>query len=66
VLLRDDRAAPADRGAHYSPGIAADRMLLAMEPFERLPKARDGDQSGFGLGPAVCKAVAEGHDGELI
>ena len=48
------------------PGIAADKMLLAMEPFERLTKAREADQPGFGLGLAVCKAVAAGHDGELI
>lgn len=48
------------------PGIPTDQMKLAMEPFERLTKAREGDHSGFGLGLAVSKAIAEGHDGELI
>jgi signal transduction histidine kinase len=48
------------------PGIPPDQMSLAMEPFERLTKARNNDQSGFGLGLAVSKAVAEGHEGRLI
>lgn len=48
------------------PGIPVEQMKLATEPFERLSKAREGDQGGFGLGLAVCKAVAEGHDGALI
>jgi signal transduction histidine kinase len=48
------------------PGIPADQMMLAIEPFARLTRARDGDRSGFGLGLAVAKAVAEGHEGMLI
>jgi len=48
------------------PGIPDEQMKLATEPFERLTRAREGDQSGFGMGLAVCKAIAEGHEGELI
>jgi signal transduction histidine kinase len=52
--------------ADTGPGIPVDKIALALEPFERLSKAREGDQGGFGLGLAVVKAIAEGHDGELI
>lgn len=48
------------------PGIPEDRLQLAMEPFERLSKARAGDHGGFGLGLAIVKAIAEGHEGQLI
>jgi signal transduction histidine kinase len=48
------------------PGIPPDKIALAVEPFERLSKARESNDGGFGLGLAVAKAVAEGHDGELI
>jgi signal transduction histidine kinase len=52
--------------ADAGPGIPADKVALALEPFERLSTARESNQGGFGLGLAVAKAVAEGHDGELI
>jgi signal transduction histidine kinase len=48
------------------PGIPADKVELAVQPFERLSKARESNQSGFGLGLAVAKAIAQGHEGELI
>jgi len=52
--------------ADTGPGIPADKMQLALEPFERLPEARQSEQTGFGLGLTVARAIAEGHDGELI
>ena len=48
------------------PGIPPEKLQRAMEPFERLSKAREGDHSGFGLGLAIVKAIAEGHEGQLI
>jgi signal transduction histidine kinase len=50
----------------YGPGIAVDKLQLAMEPFERLSQAREDGRSGFGLGLAIVKAIAEGHEGQLI
>ena len=47
-------------------GIAAEQRALALEPFVRLSAARSSDDSGFGLGLAVAKAIAEGHGGELL
>lgn len=47
------------------PGIPEDQLRLATEPFERLSRARDGDHGGFGLGLAIARAIAEGHDGQL-
>lgn len=48
------------------PGIPEDKLQLATEPFERLSKARAGNHGGFGLGLAIAKAIAEGHEGQLI
>jgi len=48
------------------PGIPADQMELALEPFERLSEARESSRGGFGLGLAIAKAISEGHDGKLI
>lgn len=47
------------------PGIPEESLRLATEPFERLSKARDSD-GGFGLGLAIAKAIAEGHEGQLV
>jgi signal transduction histidine kinase len=48
------------------PGIPEQKMEIAARPFERLSKARESDQGGFGLGLSIVEAVARGHDGELL
>jgi signal transduction histidine kinase len=53
--------AVADEG----PGIPEDERRRAIEPFERLSTARDTDSGGFGLGLAIVRAIAEGHEGGL-
>ena len=53
--------AVADEG----PGIPEDERRRAMEPFERLSTARESDTGGFGLGLAIVRAIAEGHEGSL-
>jgi signal transduction histidine kinase len=53
--------AVADEG----PGIPQDERRRAIEPFERLSTARETGSGGFGLGLAIVRAIAEGHEGEL-
>jgi signal transduction histidine kinase len=53
--------AVADEG----PGIPEDQRRRAIEPFERLSTARETDSGGFGLGLAIVRAIAEGHEGGL-
>ncbi|MGH8177092.1 MAG: ATP-binding protein [Steroidobacter sp.] len=66
VALRADSEFVYISVADNGPGIPADKMNRALEPFERLSQARESSQGGFGLGLAVAKAISEGHDGELI
>jgi signal transduction histidine kinase len=53
--------AVADEG----PGLPEDERRRAIEPFERLSTARETGSGGFGLGLAIVRAIAEGHEGEL-
>ena len=48
------------------PGIPADKIDEALEPFRRLSTARESQQGGFGLGLAIVDAVTKGHDGQLL
>ena len=48
------------------PGIPADKIAEALEPFRRLSMARESQQGGFGLGLAIVDAVTKGHDGQLL
>ncbi len=48
------------------PGIPADKIGEALEPFRRLSAARESQQGGFGLGLSIVEAVARGHGGRLI
>ena len=49
-----------DRG----PGIAANEVGAALQPFSRLNSARSG-QSGAGLGLAIVEHIAQVHGGKL-
>lgn len=49
----------------HGPGIPLENIKLVVEPFKRLSQARESDKGGFGLGLAVAKAIAEGHDSQL-
>jgi signal transduction histidine kinase len=52
--------------ADDGPGIPEDKLGIAMQPFQRLSNSRGGNGSGFGLGLAIARAIAEGHEGQLI
>jgi signal transduction histidine kinase len=47
------------------PGIPEEQRKVVVQPFERLSAARESERGGFGLGLAVTKDIAEGHDGKL-
>ncbi len=47
------------------PGIAADQVERAFEPFRRLETSRNRDTGGIGLGLAVVRAIARGHGGDV-
>jgi len=49
----------------HGPGIPDNKIASVLAPFERLSDARNSDAGGFGLGLAIARAVAEGHDGGL-
>jgi signal transduction histidine kinase len=66
VRLRREAASVTISVADRGPGIPADQRAAALEPFGRASRAREKDQGGFGLGLAIAKAVAEGHDGALV
>jgi signal transduction histidine kinase len=50
----------------HGPGIPEEKLRLATEPFERFSTARETDRGGFGLGLAIVRAIAEGHEGDLV
>jgi signal transduction histidine kinase len=66
VTLRTDPAFVAISVSDHGPGIPEHKRMLALEPFERLSQARESDQGGFGLGLAIARAIAEGHEGQLV
>jgi signal transduction histidine kinase len=47
------------------PGIAADQIERAFEPFHRLETSRSRDTGGIGLGLAVVRAIARSHGGDV-
>ena len=47
------------------PGIPADRIEQAFQPFARLEVARNGETGGFGLGLAIARSCVRAHGGEL-
>jgi signal transduction histidine kinase len=63
VFARDDMAVVEidDDG----PGIAAEDIELAFEPFHRLETSRSRDTGGLGLGLSVARAIARGHGGDV-
>ena len=54
-----------DPGITFGPGEVLDceDLLRVLEPLVRLHRNGDGDGSGLGL--AICRRIAQGHDGEL-
>jgi signal transduction histidine kinase len=52
----------ADRG----PGVPAAERERIFAPFYRAPAAQGGEPSGFGLGLALVRQIAEAHGGTVI
>jgi signal transduction histidine kinase len=51
-----------DRG----PGIAADELEQAFEPFFRAEASRSRDTGGTGLGLGIARNIARAHGGDLV
>ena len=47
------------------PGLPAEQIEQAFDPFKRFSDARESGQGGFGLGLSIAKAIVQGHDGDL-
>ena len=49
----------------HGPGMSAQEVARATEPFYRADPARCRDTGGFGLGLFLCRRIAEAHGGSL-
>lgn len=47
------------------PGIPPEHAKAIFEPYKQLPQGGKPAQAGTGLGLAICKAIIEGHGGEI-
>ncbi len=47
------------------PGIPADDLKRAFEPFQRLEQSRNKDTGGFGLGLTIARTILNGHGGAI-
>lgn len=47
------------------PGLPADRMEDAFQPFVRLEASRSAETGGIGLGLAIARSIVKAHGGEL-
>lgn len=53
------------RVADHGPGMSAEEVARATEPFYRTDPARGRDTGGVGLGLYLCRRIAEAHGGAL-
>ena len=51
--------------ADHGPGMTAEQVEFATEPFYRADPARDRNTGGVGLGLYLCRRIAEAHGGTL-
>ncbi len=49
----------------HGPGIPAEQIEQALQPFHRLENSRNRETGGAGLGLAIAQSIAESHDGRL-
>ena len=48
------------------PGVSADQLPRLFERFYRGESSRNREQGGAGLGLAICRSIANAHDGSLV
>lgn len=65
VTLEQSGSDAVFRVKDQGPGIPKEQIPLMFERFKQLDDAHKDERGGIGLGLAVCKAIVDGHKGEI-
>ena len=65
IRLRQDGAAAVVEIADHGPGLAAEDLERAFQPFFRGDPARNLDKGGVGLGLPIARSTARAHGGDV-
>lgn len=66
LLVREERDDVLIVVEDDGPGIPEERLEEVVKPFERVERSRSRNTGGAGLGLAIVRDIAEGHNGALL